>query len=601
MMQLLAIQKAAEKGEGTETFIPHPMSSAPVSIGGGAADVPLKNAGDALASVLLSDEGLTISPRSGGMKINDRPLSGPAILRPGGVLTIGGHRLALEDAGGFVLRELTPGRAAEKSEAADFGSGFEVLCLPLGVSVQSHPLKSLNAMKDELHLKGVVLLHKAGGSSGTAEFAAGERYAGDVSQSLAAIKNEMLYMRSQPEESLVAVGHNWPEGGSSALLAWADRPVSIGYMANVYRRLPEALSALLVQQKTDAVFDEVMRERLSAAGMLASGMAHIFNNMLGSIYGYAQLAATRRDFTDKLISSVNESVKRSHRVLDMLACLSPHHSRSRTRISVTACLEDILALTEAEAARRDVRVVFLRSGVVSAAYGDPANVYQLLLALVLRGLECTPEYGLLTIKEVAEEGRVTVRFTAEAGEGAQAAAAANAPCAQAGEKPLPLNVMLARRLAETIGAHLVFSASGHAEFKLVLPVVQEGTAPAEAPHTARQQKSASILVVDDEQDYQMLVAYSLRPHAVDCASSAKEAIELLKNKTYEAVVLDLLLKEGGSGEDVFHCIKEAAPSTRVVIITGAVLKGAERERYEGAAAILAKPFEIGELRSALKL
>jgi CheY-like chemotaxis protein len=606
-MKFIAIEIQNRAGGGTEVYIPKPLSYTLISIGSGGADVPLADAGKSLATISPSDEGLTVEARSGDVEVNGKALAKPKTIRPGDTLSLGGHRFQFKGGDGWILREISRDAAAEQVDDSAFESGFEVFRVPFGMDVQSHPLKPLNAIKEQLQLAGVKLLHNLPGKTEPEDYLAGQPFPMDISKALGAVKNEMLFLSSSPAESVMAVGYNWPDGGHSTLIGWTDRMASIGYLTNLYHHLPEVLSALLVLQKTEALVDEAIEGRFASMGMLAVGMTHIFNNLFGAIYGYAQLAKSRPEFVQKLVSSSVDSTARAQGVLNIMTNLSPHQGRSRKRMSILSAVRDIVTLVEAEAARRGVSIKITPPSNEMAIFAPPSDVYQMLLAFMLNGMANTPEGESLTI-EFARDGTAAEVCITDLGidtdthERAllwQPFARRYTP-SEIGE---PLHILLARRLVSTLGGEVrEKQVNKGMEFRIRLPLVQD-EAVADLPKQQTEtnsQRQASVLVVDDEQDYQMLVAQALKPLAVECATRAAEAIELLKKNTYKAVVLDLLLSNGSSGDEVYNYLIENAPETRVVIVTGVTLKEADRKRFGKAAAILAKPFDFETLRAALR-
>ena len=606
-MKFIAIEIQNKAGGGTDVYIPKPLSYTLISIGSAGADVPLADAGKSLATISPSDEGLTVEARSGSVEINGKALVKPKTIRPGDTLSLGGHRFQFKGGDGWILREITRDAAAEQVDDSAFDSGFEVFRVPFGMDVQSHPLKPLNAIKEQLQLAGVRLLHNLPGKTEPEDYLAGQPFPMDISKALSAVRNEMLFLSSSPTESVMAVGYNWPDGGHSVLIGWTDRMASIGYLTNIYHHLPEVLSSLLVLQKTDALVDEAIEGRFASMGMLAVGMTHIFNNLFGAIYGYAQLARTRPEFVPKLVSSSVDSTLRAQGVLDIMTNLSPHQGSGRKRISIFNAVHDIVTLVEAEAARRGVSIKIKTPDSEMAVFAPPADVYQMLLAFMLNGMANTPEGENLSIEFTRDGTSAEVSIT-DRGVNAdiherdllwQSFARKHTPL-EIGES---LHILLARRLASTLGGEVrERQVNKGMEFRIRLPLVQDETGAGlpKQPVETSPQRQASVLVVDDEQDYQMLVAYALKPLAVECATSAAEAIELLKKNTYQAVVLDLLLSNGSSGDEVYNHLVENAPETRVVIATGVTLKEADRKRYSKAAAILAKPFDLEALRAALR-
>lgn len=122
------------------------------------------------------------------------------------------------------------------------------------------------------------------------------------------------------------------------------------------------------------------------------------------------------------------------------------------------------------------------------------------------------------------------------------------------------------------------------------------TRPAE---TARTGEARTILIVDDETRLRKALARSL--HQEDCrmltAASGEEALALLKKKTVDLVITDLVMP-GMDGMTFVRGVRDAAPDAGIIIITAYGSPESIREAEElGVAGYLAKPFDLSQLKS----
>ena len=110
---------------------------------------------------------------------------------------------------------------------------------------------------------------------------------------------------------------------------------------------------------------------------------------------------------------------------------------------------------------------------------------------------------------------------------------------------------------------------------------------------------AEVLVVDDDPDIRMLVAFALEDsgYTVRQASDGEAALVALEAKAPDAMVLDVMMP----GTDGFGVLlgrrqRQLAPETRVLILT---CKSEERDHLRGwelgADEYLTKPFDPEEL------
>lgn len=106
--------------------------------------------------------------------------------------------------------------------------------------------------------------------------------------------------------------------------------------------------------------------------------------------------------------------------------------------------------------------------------------------------------------------------------------------------------------------------------------------------------SESVLVVDDRKELRTSVAYLLKTkgYFTDAAASAEEALEKIKKKRYDVVVMDVNLP-GKKGVDVIPDIKGISPDTKIILMTGeAEDHELEEGLKKGAVTYIRKPFDM---------
>lgn len=110
-----------------------------------------------------------------------------------------------------------------------------------------------------------------------------------------------------------------------------------------------------------------------------------------------------------------------------------------------------------------------------------------------------------------------------------------------------------------------------------------------------------ILIVEDAIHVAKLLAESVRlqGHEPIVASSGKEGLSLLKQRTPDAVFLDIVMPEV-SGIDVLRQIRENHPALPVIVITGSASSEEIDEAWRlGVTDVIEKPFVLKQLDQAL--
>lgn len=107
----------------------------------------------------------------------------------------------------------------------------------------------------------------------------------------------------------------------------------------------------------------------------------------------------------------------------------------------------------------------------------------------------------------------------------------------------------------------------------------------------------TVLFVDDEEDYLTTLIKRMHKRQVNAfgAGSGEKALEHLASHATDVVVLDVRMP-GMDGIETLRRIKEVAPLTEVIMLTGHASLEVAREGMElGAFDYLMKPVDIDEL------
>ncbi|MDJ1637899.1 two-component system sensor kinase VirA (plasmid) [Agrobacterium tumefaciens] len=124
-------------------------------------------------------------------------------------------------------------------------------------------------------------------------------------------------------------------------------------------------------------------ERLQAVGTLAGGIAHEFNNILGAILGYAEMAQNmlrRSSVTRRHIDQIISSGDRARLIIDQILTLSRKLERVTKPFSVSELVMEIAPLLRV-ALQRNIELKFKFDDKKSVVEGSPLEVQQMLMNL----------------------------------------------------------------------------------------------------------------------------------------------------------------------------------------------------------------------------
>jgi PAS domain S-box-containing protein len=325
----------------------------------------------------------------------------------------------------------------------------------------------------------------------------------------------------------------------------------------------------------------VRSERLRVLGAMAAGVAHDFNNLLAIILGHAQLLERHLSDSDSLErlaiiqKAVEDGVETIRRIQEFARLRS---DRPFATVDVNALVKEAAALTrsrwrdEADAAGVSIEVE-VNTGEVKPVAGNPAELREVLVNLILNGLDAMPHGGRLEITTEALGDAVFVKvkdtgigmseevrkrlfepfFTTKAGRGTG------------------LGLSVAYGIVTRHGGEIsVESRQGEGStFTIKLPV-GEGVyeEPGESLHLPPLEPM-SVLVIDDEKAVRdLLIRFlTVEGHSVVAAPDGPAALERFAPGEFDLVVTDLGMP-GMSGWEVASAIKAKDPRVPVIMLTG---------------------------------
>lgn len=111
-----------------------------------------------------------------------------------------------------------------------------------------------------------------------------------------------------------------------------------------------------------------------------------------------------------------------------------------------------------------------------------------------------------------------------------------------------------------------------------------------------------VLLVDDEKDFLEIMSQRMEGMGmkVTTAESAKEALSILANQTFDAIVMDFQMPEM-DGIQALQSIKDKRPELQIILLTGyATVEKTVEAMKIGAADFLEKPADLATLAEKIK-
>lgn len=154
-------------------------------------------------------------------------------------------------------------------------------------------------------------------------------------------------------------------------------------------------------------------DRLVSIGQLAAGIAHELNNPLADILGFAQLAAKRPDLPEETYQDLVRIVRSSlyaREVIKRILLFSRQSHPQQTETSINAIVEEWLDFIEYRCAKNAIEVSLALAPDLPIILGDPAQLNQVLINLVINAIHAMPDGGRLDITTGRNADQVFLRI-----------------------------------------------------------------------------------------------------------------------------------------------------------------------------------------------
>ena len=166
--------------------------------------------------------------------------------------------------------------------------------------------------------------------------------------------------------------------------------------AELRARIAAHLRIKLMVEERARIDEHLMeRDKLSALGLLVSGVAHDLKNPLGGISGYAQLLLEEEHDPLKVDSlrRIMEEVLRCDRIVGDLLSFARRHPPERAHIDVGRVLRDTLDLRERQLHSWGLRTQVDISPSLPTVFGDPHQLQQVFLNIVINAEQALRDSG----------------------------------------------------------------------------------------------------------------------------------------------------------------------------------------------------------------
>ena len=358
-------------------------------------------------------------------------------------------------------------------------------------------------------------------------------------------------------------------------------------------------------------------ERMSAIGLLISGVAHELNNPLSGVMGFAQLllASELNPKVRKHLERIHSEAVRSQRIVQNLLSFARRHQPEKTHESLNVVIDGVLELRSYQLKVDNIEVVRRYDAHLPRTMLDFHQLQQVILNVVNNAHQAMMEVSgrprRLVIDTRQTGGMLRGSFT-DTGTGIAQDRLESIfdPffTTKKGSKGTGLGLSVSRSIIDDHqGSMSAESILGEGTtIHVDLPLIEEQrpakdpgkeTKPADTPP-----KPLRLLVVDDESILVELLTEFLRMsgHTVDDARNGQAALALATANEYDVILTDLKMP-GLDGQTLYERVRKLKPhmAHRFIFSTGDLANPKTQTFFQTAGCpYLSKPFR---LEAVLKL
>ena len=376
-------------------------------------------------------------------------------------------------------------------------------------------------------------------------------------------------------------------------------------------------------------------QKMEAIGRLAGGVAHDFNTLLGTIRGYSEMllsALSPEGALRRHVEQIHRAALRGADLTRQLLVFSRRQEIKAQAVDLGKLLADVEVMLD-RLLGEDIHLMRHIEPQLGRVWGDPGELHQVLLNLIVNACDAMPMGGSLTLalrnleayEEIAVEGGrlpagpyVLLQVT-DTGVGMDEEVHSRIfePffTTKGPGKGTGLGLSTVHAIVQRCkGGIVVESQPGQgATFRVYLPsagpAAQEAAEPAAAPEEAAVTASGghheTVLLAEDDAMFRGLLRQVLEGQGYRVLAAENPAVAL-ETAAAHGDAIQLLLSDmimpGGTGVDLARRLTGLHPEMKVVLMSGYTddaLASREADRTT-ADAFLEKPFATQDLLRVLR-
>jgi signal transduction histidine kinase len=462
---------------------------------------------------------------------------------------------------------------------------------------------------------------------------------GETPEAIIYIPNVDRLLPGADKDALVAAGlrgwvcvSNISRDGSTAILGFDILQPGINTQSAELGLLRMALDAVanavlrehLEQERARLEANLQQARRMETIGALASGVAHNFNNIVGAILGYTEMAEGELASDSRParnLSEIRRAGERARDLVEQILAFARRRDVRRRQVSLKGLIAETTSLLRASLPAQ-INLIIREAPEAAVVSAQPGQLQQVILNLCNNSAQAMDQVGRIEIETETHQiaaarslthgdlapGRYVRIAVSDGGRGMDEMTLEHLfePFFTTRLAGNGLGLATVREIVrEHGGAINVWSSLGTgSRFEVWLPcIAASAAAQRDKAPTLRLGRGETVLVIDDASerllaDEEMLAALGYEPVGFTRADAALAACRATP-KRFDALLVGHLAS-AASALDLAVALHELAPDVPILLATASAAEsGAEALLAAGIFEIVHRPLISAELASAL--
>lgn len=369
-------------------------------------------------------------------------------------------------------------------------------------------------------------------------------------------------------------------------------------------------------------------ERMESLGILAGGVAHDLNNMLGPLVGYPELLLQKLPDDSPLRKHVERIGKAANEAAEVIQDLLTLARRGRYEmhpLNLNEVVENYMdspSFTKLKEDKKNIEVILDLDHTIENIIGSEAHLSKVIMNLILNACDAMEKGGKLYISTTQQyierlysgyyeiqNGKYILLKVKDTGKGIDEKELKKIFEPYYSKKKMGISgsglglSVVYGIVKDHKGYYDVFSKVGKGtEFLLYFPVTLEAKKE-KASDDISLEGTESVLVIDDVEEQRQIAEALLSNlgYNVSTASSGQEAVEYLQENKADIVLIDMIMEAGFGGLETYREILKIHPGQKAVIVSGfSRTEDVIKMQQMGAGQYIKKPYNLQNLARAIR-